>query len=83
MTVSKTMRTDGPLTVKQLEILAAMADGYSYTEIGQRTFIPYDTVRTNATAILAKLRARNKAHAVAIAFRSHIFETRAIEEEAL
>jgi DNA-binding NarL/FixJ family response regulator len=58
------------LTNRQLEVLAFMAEGSSNAEIAERLFISAKTVDHHVSAILAKLEARTRAEAVAIALQS-------------
>ena len=57
------------LTPREREVLALMSHGLGNSEIGQRLFVAEETVKTHTRKILAKLGARNRAHAVALAFR--------------
>ena len=57
------------LTRRQSEILQAIADGRSTDDIAAQLDLSTETVRTHAKAILARLGARDRAHAVAIAMR--------------
>ncbi|WP_308196976.1 response regulator transcription factor [Rhodococcus sp. CH91] len=58
------------LTEREREILAEIGSGLSNDEIGRKLFISPATVRTHVTRILAKLRARDRANLVALAFRT-------------
>ena len=64
------------LTNRQLEVLAFMADGSSNAEIADRLFISAKTVDHHVSAILAKLEARTRAEAVAIALQSNLIKTK-------
>lgn len=55
---------------RQREVLAAIADGLTNQQIGQRLGITEDTVKTLTARLLQKLGASNRAHAVAIGYRS-------------
>ena len=46
-----------------------MAEGKSNAEIGRELFVSEDTVKTHARRLFRKLGARDRAHAVAAAFR--------------
>ncbi|MEV6930810.1 LuxR C-terminal-related transcriptional regulator [Dactylosporangium sp. NPDC051485] len=72
-------RGDGPgeaprrrveLTERELQVLRGMADGKSNAEIGRELFVSEDTVKTHARRLFRKLGARDRAHAVAAAFRA-------------
>jgi len=64
------------LTNRQLEVLAFMAEGLSNAEIGDRLFISAKTVDHHVSAILAKLEARTRAEAVAIALQSNLIKAK-------
>lgn len=70
------MRTDAPpgtpLSARELQILGCAAAGMSNREIGAELFISEDTVKTHARRIFRKLRAKDRAHAVAIALRAEM-----------
>lgn len=67
-------RTD--LTATELEVLRDVARGFNNIQIGLRQFRSTETVRTHMKNIFAKLRARNRAHAVAIAYDTGILQCR-------
>ena len=57
------------LTEREYEVLVLLADGLTTEQVaGQLTVSPH-TVRSRIKTILAKLGARNREHAIAIAFR--------------
>ena len=58
------------LTDRELQVLRGMADGKSNAEIGRELFVSEDTVKTHARRLFRKLGARDRAHAVASAFRA-------------
>jgi DNA-binding NarL/FixJ family response regulator len=58
------------LTNRQMEVLAAIAEGLSNNQIGERFFISPKTVDHHVCAILNKLGARTRAEAVALALQS-------------
>jgi DNA-binding NarL/FixJ family response regulator len=58
------------LTERELQVLRGMADGKSNAEIGRELFVSEDTVKTHARRLFRKLDARDRAHAVAAAFRA-------------
>lgn len=62
------------LTKRQREILQLLADGNSTAAVALRLGLSAETVRTHAKAILARLKARDRAHAVAIALRSGLID---------
>jgi len=58
------------LTDRELQVLRGMADGKSNAEIGRELYVSEDTVKTHARRLFRKLGARDRAHAVATAFRA-------------
>jgi DNA-binding CsgD family transcriptional regulator len=61
------------LTSRELDVLELVAEGYSTAEIARALWITEDTVRTHIKRALARLEARTRAHAVAIAFREQLW----------
>lgn len=64
----------GGLTRRQREILQLFADGHSTDEVAKRLDRSTETVRTHTKAALARLGARDRAHAVAIGLRNSLIE---------
>jgi DNA-binding NarL/FixJ family response regulator len=62
------------LTRRQRQILQLYADGQSTARTAKRLGVSAETVRTHTKAILARLGARDRAHAVAIALRRALIE---------
>ena len=62
------------LTHRQREILQMLADGGSTTHAARELDLSEETVKTHTKHILARLNARNRTHAVAIALRSSLIE---------
>ena len=62
------------LTPRQREILQLFADGHSTDEAAKRLGLSTETVRTHAKASLARLEARDRSHAIAIALRGSLIE---------
>ncbi|MEW2507616.1 LuxR C-terminal-related transcriptional regulator [Amycolatopsis sp. NPDC047767] len=60
------------LTKRELEVLIHIASGLGNAGIAKHEFISIETVRTHVKSVLQKLRARNRAHAVAIAYRTGV-----------
>ncbi|MDQ2675880.1 MAG: response regulator transcription factor [Actinomycetota bacterium] len=58
------------LTRRQRETLQLLANGLSTEEVAGRLELSAETVRTHTKALLARLGARDRAHAVAIALRT-------------
>jgi DNA-binding CsgD family transcriptional regulator len=61
------------LTSRELDVPELVAEGYSTAEIARALWITEDTVRTHVKRALARLEARTRAHAVAIAFRDRLW----------
>jgi pimeloyl-ACP methyl ester carboxylesterase/DNA-binding CsgD family transcriptional regulator len=55
------------LTAREREVLEAVAQGFANDDIAQRLRMSPKTVRNHVSAILGKLRAESRAHAVALA----------------
>jgi DNA-binding NarL/FixJ family response regulator len=71
--------TSGPgrragLTRRQRQILQLYADGQSTARVAKRLGLSTETVRTHTKAILSRLGAHDRVHAVAIALRSSLIE---------
>jgi two-component system, NarL family, response regulator len=64
----------GRLTRRQREILQLIADGESTTVAARELGLSEETVKTHTKNILARLGARNRTHAVAIALREAIIQ---------
>ena len=62
------------LTRRQREILQLFADGLSTDDAALRLGLSAETIRTHAKASLARIGARDRAHAVAIAMRGSLIE---------
>ena len=64
----------GKLTRRQREILQLLADGGSTAAAARELGLSEETVKTHTKNILARLSARNRPHAVAIALRESLIE---------
>ena len=62
------------LTRRQRETLQHFADGRSTSEVAEQLGVTTETVRTHTKAVLARLSARDRAHAVAIGLRSSLID---------
>ena len=58
-----------PGRTEEIEVLNLISDGLVNREIGKRLFLSEETVKSHVRALLTKLQARSRAHAVAVAFR--------------
>lgn len=59
----------GQLTRREYEVLQLISEGLENRAIASELFVSVETVRTHIKGILRKLSARDRAHAVAVAFR--------------
>ncbi len=64
----------GKLTRRQRQILQRLADGESTTVAARELDLSGETVKTHTKNILARLSARNRTHAVAIALRESLID---------
>ena len=62
------------LTRRQREILQLFADGMSTDDVAGKLGLSTETVRSHTKGLLARLSARDRAHAVAIALRNSLIE---------
>lgn len=58
-----------PLTERELEVLALVVEGFASPAIAAELYLAPETVKGYRKRIVAKLGARNTAHAVTLAFR--------------
>ena len=69
--IAKTMEAViAPLTNRETQIMRYIADGNTNKEIGHVLGISEQTIKSHVSAILRKLNANDRAHAVALAIRS-------------
>jgi DNA-binding NarL/FixJ family response regulator len=64
----------GKLTRRQREILQLLADGGSTAQAARELDLSEETVKTHTKNVLARLGARNRTHAVAIALRECLID---------
>lgn len=64
----------GKLTRRQREILQLLANGESTTVAARELDLSEETIKTHTKNVLARLGARNRTHAVAIALRESLIE---------
>jgi DNA-binding NarL/FixJ family response regulator len=62
------------LTKRQREILQLLADGHSTGSVADQLGLSSETIRTHTKGTLARLKARDRAHAVAIGFRTGLID---------
>lgn len=62
------------VTRRQRQVLQLFADGLSTEDVARRLGLSEETVRTHAKASLARLGARDRTHAVAIALRGSLID---------
>ncbi|MFC0115570.1 response regulator transcription factor [Kibdelosporangium aridum] len=61
-----------PLSRREYQVLQLIADGLENQAIAKVLYVSVETVRTHVKSILRKLSARDRTHAVAVAFRSGV-----------
>jgi DNA-binding NarL/FixJ family response regulator len=66
-----------PLSRREYQVLQLVAEGLENSAIAKLLFLSVETVRTHVKSILRKLSARDRTHAVTIAFRGGILIARA------
>ncbi|HEY3748557.1 MAG TPA: response regulator transcription factor [Pseudonocardiaceae bacterium] len=67
--VRHTVTARQPLSRREYQVLQLISDGLENQAIAKTLFVSVETVRTHVKSILRKLHARDRAHAVAVAFR--------------
>ena len=67
------------LTDRELDVLGGISNGLTYRSIGERLGLSEDSAKRAAHSLFTKLHARDRAHAVAIAFRAGLLQ---LHEEA-
>lgn len=77
MSVAATQSGAGPLSQRELEVLGLIRQGFSNDEIASVLGISERTVRAHITAILATLRAADRAQAVARGFELGLLKVNA------
>ena len=66
-----------PLSRREYQVLQLVAEGLENSAIAKLLFLSVETVRTHVKSILRKLSAKDRTHAVTIAFRGGILIARA------
>ncbi len=64
--------TKPPLSRREFQVLRLIADGLENQAIAKILYVSVETVRTHVKSILRKLSARDRTHAVAVAFHSGV-----------
>jgi DNA-binding NarL/FixJ family response regulator len=67
--VRHTVTARQPLSRREYQVLQLISDGLENQAIAKQLFVSVETIRTHVKSILRKLHARDRAHAVAVAFR--------------
>ncbi len=67
--VRHTVTARQPLSRREYQVLQLISDGLENQAIAKSLFVSVETIRTHVKSILRKLHARDRAHAVAVAFR--------------
>ncbi|MBH1939255.1 helix-turn-helix transcriptional regulator [Streptomyces sp. AV19] len=70
MTTPRIPAAGTPLTRRELQVLDGLSRGRSNAEIGTTLFITPNTVKSHCLRLYAKLGARDRGHAVGIAYRT-------------
>jgi DNA-binding NarL/FixJ family response regulator len=63
-----------PLSPRELEVLALVAEGLSNPDIGRELYLTADSVKTHVRRIAVRLGARNRAHVVWLAVQRGYLE---------
>ena len=64
------------LTSREIQVLVGMSNGLDNGEIGRAMFLSEDTIKSHARHLFRKLGARNRAHAVRLAFDAGVLPIR-------
>lgn len=65
----RTVTARQPLSRREYQVLQLISDGLENQAIAKTLVVSVETIRTHVKSILRKLHARDRAHAVAVAFR--------------
>ena len=79
--VDNELAAEHRLTGRQLEILAGIAKGMTYAEIGRVLYLSEETIKTHTKLMFRKLRVNDRAAAVAVAYDIGLLRTRAARIE--
>lgn len=69
-------------SMREIEVLALVAEGNSNKQIGVRLFLSEETVKSHIRSLLSKLQAQNRAHAVALGYESGLIGFRSLRAAA-
>lgn len=61
-----------PLSRREYQVLQLIADGLDNQTIASTLFVSIETIRTHVKGILRKLHARDRAHAISLAYRTGV-----------
>lgn len=62
------------LTEREIAILKLVMNGYGNSQISKNIFVSIHTVKAHVSAIIRKLEAKNRAHAVYIALKNDLLK---------
>ena len=62
------------LTEREIAILKLIMNGYGNSQISKNIFVSIHTVKAHVSAIIRKLEAKNRAHAVYIALKNDLLK---------
>jgi DNA-binding NarL/FixJ family response regulator len=68
-----------PLSRREYQVLQLIADGLENQAIAKILYVSVETIRTHVKSILRKLSARDRTHAVAVAFRSGVLTVNQVD----
>jgi DNA-binding CsgD family transcriptional regulator len=71
---SRRAHSDPRLSERELAVLRLAADGRSNADIGQALFISGDSAKTHMRSVYRRLGARDRAHAVALAYETGVLQ---------
>lgn len=66
------------LSERQRDVLVLIAEGNGNAEIARALFISIETVRSHVKELLRRLHARDRAHAVSVAYRTGLLDVHAV-----
>jgi DNA-binding NarL/FixJ family response regulator len=78
---AETARFEG-LTGRELDVLKLMARGLANAEIAEHLFISEATVKTHVSHVFAKLKVRDRAQAIVLAYESGLIEPGSTEVQS-